>query len=126
MASHVTEQFMAAVREFERTGQVGPLLRLFDDESEALNLGRTEPARGVQEVEGFWRDFREIRSEFTHVIEGDEGAVLEWVSRGALPNGEPVEYKGVSVLELDGDRIRRFRTYYDSSVFMPGGAKSDT
>ena len=85
--------------------------------------------RGTDQVEGFWRDyravFRSIKSEFTHVIEGKDGAVLEWVSRGQLLNGEPVEYKGVSVLETGNDRIRRFRTYYDSAVFLPGGAKTD-
>ena len=65
--------------------------------------------------------FRKIRSEFTHVIEGGGGAVLEWVSRGALADGRPVEYKGVTVLETDGGRIRRCRTYYDSAVFTPRG-----
>ena len=94
-----------------------------------VNLGRTEPARGHEEVEGFWRDyramFRSIRSEFTHVIEGQTGSVLEWVSRGAKADGEPVEYKGVTVLEWEGGLIQRCRTYYDSAVFMSGGAAKD-
>jgi len=51
---------------------------------------------------------------------GGGGAVLEWVSRGALANGEPVAYKGVTVLETDAGRICRCRTYYDSAV-LPGG-----
>ena len=128
--TRLTEEFMRALQRFESTGDLPPLLALFDDDGEALNLGRTEPARGLDEIEGFWRDyrsaFREVRSEFTHVIEGKEGAVLEWVSRGTLPNGEPVAYKGVSVLETAADRVRRFRTYYDSAVFLPGGAKTDS
>ena len=127
--TRLTEEFMRALQQFEATGDLGSLLAMFDDDAEALNLGRTEPARGTDQVEGFWRDyrsiFRTIRSEFTHVIEGKDGAVLEWVSRGALINGEPVEYKGVSVLETGNDRIRKFRTYYDSAVFLPGGAKTD-
>lgn len=127
--TRLTEAFMRALQRFETTGELAPLLAMFDDEAEALNLGRTEPARGTDQVAGFWRDyraiFRSVRSEFTHVIEGKDGAVLEWVSRGTLLNGEPVEYKGVSVLETGGDRIRRFRTYYDSAVFLPGGAKAD-
>ena len=99
---------MRALQRFEATGDLAPLLALFDPEAEALNLGRTEPARGLDQVEGFWRDyrsiFRTIGSEFTHVIEGKDGAVLEWLSRGTLLNGDPVEYKGVSVLESDGAR----------------------
>ena len=62
--------------------------------------------------------FRGIFTEFTHVIEGDGGAVLEWISRGALASGDPVEYKGVTVLETEAGRIRRCRMYYDSAVFM--------
>jgi ketosteroid isomerase-like protein len=127
--TRLTEEFMRALERFEATGDLAPLLALFDEDAEALNLGRTEPARGLDQIEGFWRDyrsaFREVRSEFTHVIEGKDGAVLEWVSRGALPNGERVEYKGVSVLETAAGRVRCFRTYYDSAVFMPGGAKTD-
>ena len=127
--TRLTEEFMRVLQQFEATGELEPLLSLFDEDAEALNLGRTEPARGTDQVEGFWRDyrsiFRAVRSEFTHVIEGKDGAVLEWISRGTLLSGEPVEYKGVSVLETGGDRIRRFRTYYDSAVFLPGGAKTD-
>ena len=127
--TRLTEEFMRAFRQYETTGELAPLLALFDDDAEALNLGRTEPARGLDQVDGFWRDhrsiFRAVRTDFTHVIEGKDGAVLEWVSRGTLLNGEPVEYKGVSVLETGGDRIQRYRTYYDSAVFLPGSAKAD-
>src|SRR5438128_495602 len=117
MATRLTEAFMSELQRFEATAELEPLLALFHDDAEALNLGRTEPARGYEEIEEFWRDyravFRGIRSEFTHVIEGSGGAVLEWVSRGALANGEPVAYKGVTVLETDAGRICRCRTYYD-------------
>src|SRR5919107_3261820 len=119
--TRLTQEFMRALQQYETTGELAPLLALFDEDGEALNLGRTEPARGTEAIEGFWRDyravFREVRSEFTHVIEGKDGAVLEWVSRGSLPNGEPVEYKGVSILEASSNRVRKFRTYYDSAVF---------
>jgi ketosteroid isomerase-like protein len=121
MASKLTERFMRALQHFEQTDDVEPLLELFHEECEVLTLGRTEPARGIREVERFWRDyrsaFRGIQSDFSHVIEDQAGAVLEWVSRGALANGEPVQYKGVSVLETDGGRVRRLRMYYDSAVF---------
>ena len=123
----LAERFMRALGEAEEARDPAPLLALFTDDAEALNLGRTEPAAGRDAVERFWRDylhaFREVRSEFTHVFATDGGAVLEWVSRGALPNGEPVTYRGVSVLEADGGRVRRFRTYYDSAVFLPLGAR---
>jgi ketosteroid isomerase-like protein len=120
MPSELTQRFIRAVQHFEQADDLAPLLALFHEECEALTLGRTEPARGIRELEGYWRDyrsaFRGIHSEFTHVIEHPAGAVLEWVSRGALANGEPVQSKGVSVLETDGGRVRRLRLYYDSAV----------
>jgi ketosteroid isomerase-like protein len=129
MSTRLAQEFTQALQQFERGGEVGPLLALFRDDAEIVNLGRTEPARGRDEIEGFWRDyratFRTIRSEFLHVIEGQTGSVLEWVSRGSRANGEPVEYKGVTVLEVEGGRIQRCRTYYDSAVFMSGGAAAD-
>jgi ketosteroid isomerase-like protein len=125
MATRLIDEYMAALQRFEATAELGPLLALFHDDGEALNLGRTEPARGNDEIEIFWREyramFRGILTEFPHVIDSDGGAVLEWVSRGALASGEPVEYKGVTVLETEAGRIRRCRMYYDSSVFRLGG-----
>ncbi|MGH7514926.1 MAG: nuclear transport factor 2 family protein [Gemmatimonadales bacterium] len=125
MTTRLTDEFMGAQQRFEATAELGPLLALFHDDGEALNLGRAEPARGHDELEIYWREyramFRGIFTEFTHVIEGDAGAVLEWVSRGALANGESVEYKGVTVLETNAGRIHRCRKYYDSAVFMSGG-----
>jgi ketosteroid isomerase-like protein len=49
--------------------------------------------------------------------------VLEWISKGALSTSEDIRYQGVSILEMDGERIHRFRTYYDSAAFLPQGAK---
>ncbi|HYF39362.1 MAG TPA: nuclear transport factor 2 family protein [Gemmatimonadales bacterium] len=128
MAEQLSENFMRAVQHAELTGELDSLLALFRDDAEALNLGRTEPAQGKDELREFWQAylsaFREIRSEFIHVLDADSGSVLEWVSQGTLPDGSPIEYRGVSVLEVEGDKVRKFRTYYDSAVFLPQGAKA--
>lgn len=120
MTSKPVERFMRALKDFERSGEPAPLLALFDEECEAVVLGRTEPARGLRELEAFWRDylsaFRGVQTGFTHVVEGDGGAVLEWVARGALASGEPVQLKGVTVLELEDGKIRRLRGYHDSAM----------
>jgi ketosteroid isomerase-like protein len=125
----ITERFIDALQEAERTRQVEDLVDLFADDAEATSLARSEPLTGRHGVRQFWEEylgaFGEIRSEFTNVIENDQGSVLEWVSRGTLPNGQPVAYRGVSVLESDGRLVQRFRTYYDSAVFLPQGAKHE-
>jgi ketosteroid isomerase-like protein len=126
----ITERFIDALQEAERTRNADTLVDLFADDAEATSLARSEPLSGRHGVRQFWeeylRAFGEIRSEFTNLIESDQGAVLEWISRGTLPDDRPVAYRGVSVLETDGRLIHRFRTYYDSAVFLPHGAKHAT
>ena len=64
-----------------------------------------------------------MRSEFTDTRRAHGFAALEWKSDGALPDGKPVRYRGVSLIDFDGERVRRFRTYYDTAVFLPDGGK---
>lgn len=54
-----------------------------------------------------------MHSEFRNVVETDRTALLEWQSRVRTAAGHDLTYDGVSVLEFDGDRIRRFRAYFD-------------
>jgi hypothetical protein len=42
--------------------------------------------------------------------------VLEWTTEATLASGEPIAYRGVSLLEHDGDHVVSFRTYYDSRL----------
>lgn len=120
----VAERFMRALQAFEADGRPEPLVELFADDAELSNLTHAE--RGRDGARKFWEDYRSafgsVRSEFTAVTVGDGGAALEWASDGTLPTGAPIRYRGVSVLEVDGDRVRRFRTYYDSAAFVAAPA----
>src|SRR5262245_699205 len=111
----MVRQFMGALQEAQGSGDVGALVALFADDAELSKLANDQPSR-------FWRDylksFYRVRSSFTHVFEGSGTASLEWVSEGALPGGRPIRYAGVSLLEIEGDRVRRFRAYYDSAAFV--------
>jgi len=93
---------------------------LFAEDAEISSPERGELNHGAVGASRFWheylRSFGRVRSEFTRDLEAGGVAVLEWVSRGSLPGGEPVRYEGVSILEFDGDRVKRFRTYYDSAA----------
>ena len=60
------------------------------------------------------------------VKEADGFAVLEWTSDAELAAGKRVTYRGVSILEADGDRVARFRTYYDTAALVsPPVAQSE-
>lgn len=122
MDGDVARRFMEALQGAERTGEVGPLVELFADDAELSKLAGVEPRRGREGAIQFWRDylgaFEQIRSTFSLVVEGAGAVALEWVSEGALPGGRPIRYAGVSLLEFDDGRVRRFRTYYDSAAFV--------
>ncbi len=126
--SNLAETFQRTLQQIEQSRDPEALVTLFGDDAELFNLALTEPMKGVEGARRFWTNylsaFEKIRSEFHHTISTDKDAVLEWVSEGVMSaSGQPFNYRGVSVIEHDGAKVHRFRTYYDSAVFLPGGAK---
>ena len=122
------ETFMSTLQQAEQSRDPEPLIALFDERSELLTLALTEPLIGVEGARRFWTNylaaFEQIRSTFHHTIQTDNEAVLEWVGEGVLAaSGQPFSYRGISLLEHEGEHVQRFRSYYDSAVFVPGGAK---
>ena len=122
------ETFMQTLQQIEQSRDPEALVALFGEDSELLNLALTEPMRGTEGARRFWSNylaaFDSIRSTFHHHLNTDRDAVMEWVSEGTMTtSGQPFNYRGVSVIEHDGGKVKKFRTYYDSAVFLPGGAK---
>lgn len=109
--------FIDALDALEQRNDLGPLVALHADDAEVSNPNEPSPLRGREGAERFWRAYRdaftEIRSEFRHVLESDDAALLEWTSTGTLASGSPIRYDGVTSLEWSGDRVRRFRAYFD-------------
>ena len=126
--SNFAETFKSTLQQIEQTRDPEALVALFAPDSELLNLALTEPMKGTDGAKKFWSNylaaFEKIQSTFHHTTDGDHTAVLEWISEGVIAaSGEPFNYRGISVVEHDGEKAHRFRTYYDSAVFLPGGAK---
>jgi hypothetical protein len=116
----MAQTFADALQRTEETRDPEHLVRLFAEGCELHNL-----AIGDQNIEGarhFWQtylnQFDHIRSEFSHLIEQDDQAALVWTSEGALRGGHPIRYRGTSILEVEGDKVRRFETIYDSAAFV--------
>jgi len=112
--------FVARLRSFEQDSDPSGLVALFAPDATVLRFD----ARGERsgEVEQFWREyreqFREVRSTFYNVVEGNDQFALEWTSDVVMPDERPITYRGVTVLDLDGEKIVRLRTYYDSAALM--------
>lgn len=118
----LTEKFISALHQLHQDRDVTELASLFSTDATLAKLGDQHEASGVDGARQFWQDYRsvfdDIKATFTHTV-ADQGSVaLEWVSDGSLASGRPFSYRGISVLEGDGEVITGFRTYYDSAAFV--------
>ncbi len=122
MASERAERFMSGLQDIEESGDVAPLVEQFADDATLSRLTQLEDWQGKEGAQKFWSEylsaFGEIHSTFSNVVEEGDSVILEWESKGSLPAGQPLHYRGVSVLEFDGERVQGFRTYYDSAAFV--------
>ena len=111
------QTFIDALRALERDRDLGPIVALHSDDAEVSNPNEPAPLRGREGAERFWTAYRaafdDIASEFRHVLEDGDASLLEWTSAGRLASGAALRDDGVTSLEWSGDRVRRFRAYFD-------------
>jgi ketosteroid isomerase-like protein len=117
------EKFGKALQQMELTGDAEELLAQFSDDAELKRpelQGSQAPSNDAGQFWSTYRDqFSEISTEFSHIAEAEDLAVLEWTSKATLAAGRAIEYAGVSLLTFDeGDRVSRFSTYYDTAAFV--------
>jgi ketosteroid isomerase-like protein len=120
--SERVETFIRSLHDYEQSGTMNDLLRLFAGDCELEHKPREELYRGQDGAAQFWTTYRsqfhDIRTLFTHSLESGPYVVLEWFSDGKLAAGRDIRYSGVTILEFAADeRVQRLRTYYDSAVF---------
>jgi hypothetical protein len=89
---------------------------LFDEAAEVGNVVTNDKNLDPRE---FWQSYRDnfdrIESKFRNEIITDSTAALEWTSTGTSSDGKEFQYDGVSILEIDGDKITRFHAYFDAN-----------
>ena len=111
--------FAGALRRFEQDSDAAAFAELFAADAVTQRFDARGERKG--EVEAFWREYRdqfqEVRTTFYNAIEGSDEFALEWTSEGALRNGNPLHYRGVTCLGYEGEKIVWLRTYYDSAIF---------
>jgi ketosteroid isomerase-like protein len=116
--------FATGLQTFEKDGDAAAFAALFADDAVTQRFDARGERRG--EVEQFWQEYRaqfqSISTTFYDVVEGGDRVALEWTSDATLTDGRPLQYRGVTVLDLDGDTITKLSTYYDSAQFaaIPG------
>jgi hypothetical protein len=114
----LAERFKQALQQTEETREASHVASLFAEGAPLTNLGGDHGT----DAKLFWQiyldQFSDVRSEFTSEIMSDNGASLEWQSRGTTAEGNPIDYRGVSIIEYNADAVTSFRTYYDSAAFV--------
>lgn len=118
MSEQIVRQFIAALEKLELSRDLDSIVAVFAETCEVGNIVAPEKFQGREGAREFWTKYRdtfgEVHSTFRNIITTDERAALEWTTAGTAANGEPVNYEGVSILEIEGDRVSRFQAYFDA------------
>ncbi|MFN3429862.1 MAG: nuclear transport factor 2 family protein [Candidatus Sericytochromatia bacterium] len=117
MSREVVNRFIQALERLERERDLDPMVGLFTADARVSNLLMPDPAVGQPGARGFWAMYRDtfgaIASRFDSVVIDGDRAALEWTATGTGHRGQPIRYRGVSMLEIRGDRVSRFMAYFD-------------
>ena len=122
MSKEVADTFVEALRKLEEEEDIQALVEIHTDDCEVGNVSVSETFRGHEGLREFWTEYRktfgEMKSTFRNVFATEEGAALEWTTEGTS-NGDTVTYDGVSILEIEGGKVRRFIAYFDPRALTP-------
>lgn len=117
MSRQVAEGFIDALWKLELDRDMNPIVGTFAEECVVGNLLVPEKFKGSDGARQFWTEYREtfgdVKSEFRNIIADEGHAALEWTTKGTDLKGEPLQYDGVSIMEIEGNKITRFRAYFD-------------
>lgn len=132
----IADRFITELHSIEDGDAAGVdrIVDLFADNAELTNpiIERDGSERtGRDQIAEFWREysttFKNIHSEFFDITASDHSAGLFWRSTGTNATGQPLEYEGVSLLELDDTgKIARFKGFFDSRQVTMGSQPQST
>ena len=114
MAAETAKKFIDALHKLEAERDLETIASLFEESAEVSNVLTEDRPMNARD---FWQNYRDnfdtIKSSFRNEIITDDRAALEWVSEGTSSEGNEFKYSGVSILEIDGEKIKRFEAYFD-------------
>jgi steroid delta-isomerase-like uncharacterized protein len=122
VSKEVAADFVEALRKLEEDRDVEALVEIHTEDCEVGNVAVSQTFRGHDGLREFWTEYRkafgEMKTTFRNVFATKEGAALEWTTEGTS-DGDTVSYDGVSILEIEGGKVRRFMAYFDSRDLSP-------
>jgi hypothetical protein len=118
MSEQAAKRFIDALETLEASGNAEPIISIFGENCEVGNVASHKHYTGKEGAKEFWKKYRgnfeQMRSHFRNVVVQDNRAALEWTTDGTAPDGTPLSYSGVTVLEMDGDEVTRCQAYFDT------------
>ena len=94
-------------------------LERFNDlltEAAEFYFPKTQPLIGRDRIIRFFRILFRQYPKLAFEVQGEiiqgEKAAVHWTNRGVHKSGEPYENEGVTILELEGDRIRYMSDFF--------------
>lgn len=114
MAAETAKKFIDALHKLESARDLETIVSLFEESAKVSNVLTENRPMNARD---FWQSYRDnfdtIKSTFRNEIITDDRAALEWISEGTSSDGNEFKYDGVSILEIDGEKITRFQAYFD-------------
>ncbi|MEP6924121.1 MAG: nuclear transport factor 2 family protein [Pyrinomonadaceae bacterium] len=118
MTESTAEKFIAALHKLEESRETEEIVALYADNAEIANVVAPLKFAGQDGARDFWTKYRdtfgEMRSEFRNKIYGENSAALEWTTTGKSSNDHEVCYSGVTILEIENDKITRSCAYFNA------------
>jgi steroid delta-isomerase-like uncharacterized protein len=117
MSQEVAERFKEALWKLEEDRDVETLVEIHAEDCSVGNVAVPKTFNGHDGLREFWINYRntfdEMKSEFRNVFADEAGhAALEWTTN-ATEGDKNVSYAGVSILEIEGGKVKRFMAYFD-------------
>lgn len=116
MAEETAKKFVDALHKLEAERDLETIVSLFADGCDIGNVVTENNDKSISPRE-FWQNYRdnfgEVESTFRNEIFTENSAALEWNTKGTSTEGKEFQYDGVSILEIDADKITRFHAYFD-------------
>ncbi|MBV9848553.1 MAG: nuclear transport factor 2 family protein [Armatimonadetes bacterium] len=120
MSEQVARKFIKALRALEEKGDLETITAMHTQDAAVGNVLRPDGFHGLEGARQFWTEYRgtfgRAESTFRNVIAGDGSAALEWTTEGTSFDGKPIYYAGVSILEIEGDKVKRFCAYFNPAA----------
>ena len=114
MAENTAKNFIDALHKLESDRDLDTIVGLFTENAEVGNVVTEDKNISAHD---FWKSYREnfdtVKSTFRNEIVTGSATALEWTTSGTSNGGGEFEYDGVSILEIEGDKITRFHAYFD-------------